>query len=248
MEAPFACFRGLCPTLREWRGPVRVASWAGPDRAARLRLRGGTEFSRPASPAAPLSIIPNSNSYIAICNISQELDFPLFQRLASENPFSLGLSCHTARQGGLTLQTDSMHEFNPESQTPAPWSRSDRKRMFIFLAIAFAAPLPVVIALSRTGNGGDSVLTVQKDLPLRAVTAFCALLATWTVARVEKRALGDYGIPSRQAFGWRFWEGAFWGFAMLSAVLLPLRVAGNFRLDSAALSGGAALLGVSPGA
>jgi membrane protease YdiL (CAAX protease family) len=69
--------------------------------------------------------------------------------------------------------------------------------------------------------------------------ALVAVLATWIVARVEKRPLDDYGIPPGQVFGWRFWEGTLWGFAMLSAILFVLYVSGHFQIDSVALHGAA---------
>jgi membrane protease YdiL (CAAX protease family) len=58
---------------------------------------------------------------------------------------------------------------------------------------------------------------------------------------VEKRSLADYGIPPGQAFGKRFWEGAVWGFAMLSAILLAQWGSGHFQIDSVGLAGGAVL-------
>jgi len=39
-------------------------------------------------------------------------------------------------------------------------------------------------------------------------------------------------------FGWRFWEGCVWGFAMLWAILAILRAHGDFRVDSVGLAGG----------
>jgi uncharacterized protein len=54
--------------------------------------------------------------------------------------------------------------------------------------------------------------------------------------------LDDYGIPPREAFGLRFWEGAVWGFAMLSAILYVLHASGHFRIDSVTLRGSAVFL------
>src|SRR5262249_12413308 len=64
--------------------------------------------------------------------------------------------------------------------------------------------------------------------------------ATVLVSRMEKRPLDDYGIPPRQVFGAKFWEGCVWGFAALSLIPLVLRATGNFRFDSVALTGAAA--------
>ncbi len=89
------------------------------------------------------------------------------------------------------------------------------------------------------GGRTESVLTVQTELPAKAISAFFIALATWIVSRMEKRSLDEYGIPPRQAFGRRFWEGSVWGFAMLSAIVLVLYESGHFRIDAVALTGSA---------
>jgi membrane protease YdiL (CAAX protease family) len=121
------------------------------------------------------------------------------------------------------------------------WGRSDRKRLFVWAAIAFLPLLPFAFALHLLGGHNNSVLAVQSELPLKAFMVFFVALATWVVSRIEKRPLDEYGVPLRQAFGARFWEGVVWGFAMLSAILLLLSVTGHFRIDSTALTGSAAL-------
>ncbi|MFZ3334126.1 MAG: CPBP family intramembrane glutamic endopeptidase, partial [Candidatus Acidiferrales bacterium] len=83
----------------------------------------------------------------------------------------------------------------------------------------------------------SGAFSIRSELPLKAIMAFFVALATWIVARIEKRPLADYGIPPRGAFGIRFWEGLLWGFAMLSAIVLILRATGHFQIDSVALNG-----------
>jgi membrane protease YdiL (CAAX protease family) len=122
---------------------------------------------------------------------------------------------------------------------PQAWGRADRTRLFLWAGIAFIPQVAFAFLWHRAVGGSDSVLTVQREFPARAVGAFFVFLATWVVARHEKRPLDDYGIPLRQSFGKRFWEGAVWGFAMLSAIVLLVRVSGHFRIDSVALSGSA---------
>jgi len=124
---------------------------------------------------------------------------------------------------------------------PQPFTRADRNRLLLWVAISFLAPVAVAFALRLIKGQHNPVMSVQRELPIKALMAFFVALATWIVSRLEKRPLDDYGIPLRQTFGIRFWEGAIWGFAMLSAVLLIESVSGNFRIDSAALSGSAVL-------
>jgi membrane protease YdiL (CAAX protease family) len=125
------------------------------------------------------------------------------------------------------------------SGQPRPWGRPDRNRLLIWVGIAFILPAPVVFALHLAAKTTGSVFSVQSELPIKAITAFFATMATLIVSRMEKRPLRDYGIPPHQAFRKRFWEGSVWGFTMLSAILLILRASGHFRIDSVALTGGA---------
>jgi len=85
--------------------------------------------------------------------------------------------------------------------------------------------------------GGHPVWTVQSELLVKSVSAFFVVLATWLASRRQQRPLADYGIPPNAIFGARFWEGAVWGFSLLSAILLFLRATGHFEIQSVALSG-----------
>jgi uncharacterized protein len=125
------------------------------------------------------------------------------------------------------------------SRQPAPRARTDRRLLILWAGIAFI--LPFVIAYGLHLLGGNSVLAVRTELPAKAISVFFVLLATWIVSRIEKKSFDAYGMPLRQAFGKRFWEGLVWGFAMLSAAVLVQLPSGHFRIDSAALTGDAAL-------
>jgi membrane protease YdiL (CAAX protease family) len=122
-------------------------------------------------------------------------------------------------------------------EPPRRWGRTERTRLLTWVAIAFICPGLLVYALHLQGTSNDSVFSVRSELPVKALMAFFVALATWIVSRMEKRPLSDYGIPPRGIFGLRFWEGALWGLAMLSAILLLLRVTGHFQIDSVALAG-----------
>src|SRR5580704_15064754 len=126
------------------------------------------------------------------------------------------------------------------STPPRPSGRTERNRLLIWLAITFFLPAPFVFALMHFGfKPSGAVFSVKSELVVKFVTAFFAVLATLIVSRMEKRPLADYGIPPRQVFGIRFWEGCVWGFAMLSLILLIIRTLGHFQIDSVALTGGA---------
>jgi len=124
---------------------------------------------------------------------------------------------------------------------PHLWGRRDRIRLFIWAGIGFLPPAVLIYGFGVGGGRDRSVLAVHTELPAQAIFVFFLSLATWVISRIEQRPLDDYGIPPRKALGRRFWEGAVWGFAMLSAILMVLRVGGHFRIESVALSGNVVL-------
>jgi hypothetical protein len=132
-------------------------------------------------------------------------------------------------------------ETRLQPQPPPAGARSDRARLFTWAAIAFGPTFCFGYVLRRVNGSNDAILAVRSELPIKAVATFSVALATWMIARRENRSLDDYGLPPGQAFGKRFWEGTVWGFAMLSAIVLILRVSGHFQFDSTALAGSSIL-------
>lgn len=149
-------------------------------------------------------------------------------------------------EAGLTSTSSSPSETTSESGAAGGaspqlgrWSRADRVNLIIWVVLGFLIPSGIVFLLYPNIGRGPALLTIELELPVKAMMAFFIVLATWVVSRREKRPLRDYGLPPRQAFGNRFWEGAFWGFAMLSLVLVCLRIFGSFEIQSVALTGSA---------
>ena len=128
-----------------------------------------------------------------------------------------------------------------EMEPRRPWTRTDRNNLLIWVGIGFILPGVLVYATGLAHKATSGAFSVRSELPIKAIMAFFVVLATWVVARVEKRPLADYGIPPRGLFGILFWEGLLWGFAMLSAIVLILRATGHFQIDSVALNGAAVL-------
>lgn len=157
--------------------------------------------------------------------------------MQNDSSSSLGQQLHN--EGSPT--GDSNRSNIAPSPHAKPWGRIDRTRLFIWVGIAFAPPMAIGYAFHFMGGQHAAVLTVENELPFKVIMTFFVALATWTVSRLEKRSLDDYGIPPRQAFGWTFWEGSIWGFAMLSAILLILRISGHFQIDGVELAGPAIL-------
>ena len=65
-----------------------------------------------------------------------------------------------------------------------------------------------------------------------------ALIATWTMARIERRRFADYGIPVRNAFGRDFWVGLAWGIGATSLLVGLIAAFGGYRILGLAIHGG----------
>jgi membrane protease YdiL (CAAX protease family) len=62
------------------------------------------------------------------------------------------------------------------------------------------------------------------------------VFASWTMAKMEGRTLGDYGLPWRSAFRLRFWQGVGTGFVSISVLMGALSASGAFHFGTLALS------------
>jgi len=125
----------------------------------------------------------------------------------------------------------------PTGAAPKPAPAVKRVDILIWVLISFVVPSIFILLLHHRLAPDKSILDLRGELPLKGILAFFVALGTWNVARMEKRPLAAYGMPPRAAFGARFWEGCVWGFAMLSLVLMIIRLTGHFEIDSVALSG-----------
>jgi len=68
-------------------------------------------------------------------------------------------------------------------------------------------------------------------------TFLILLLATWILGRMEGRRIGDFGLPWRDAFRVRFWQGALLGCAFITCLLIMLRLTRTFYFGAIALHG-----------
>lgn len=114
-------------------------------------------------------------------------------------------------------------------------------RLLIFGAIVFVLLAIFGLALRVAAHGKTPNLGFgYKGIMIGEGGVFAAfLLASWIMARIEKRTLGDYGLPGRRAFGKTFWQGAVVGFVAMTTLLSSLRLAGVFHFGSFALHGAA---------
>jgi len=109
----------------------------------------------------------------------------------------------------------------------------------IYAAILFgwtwvAATIPAIANLGQRPFLDPIALGYQELHGLIEV-----LIATWVMARIERRRLQAYGIPARNVFGGDFWVGYGWGLGSTTLLIALIAVFGGYRVAGLAVHGGA---------
>ncbi|HYM62042.1 MAG TPA: CPBP family intramembrane glutamic endopeptidase [Thermoanaerobaculia bacterium] len=107
-------------------------------------------------------------------------------------------------------------------------------RLLIFGAILFVLFATRNLIERRTMHGLDEA---SRYVVNQAARFLICLLASWIMARIERRTIADYGLPWRRMFRREFWQGALIGFVALTALLGIMRAAGVFDFGEIALHG-----------
>lgn len=112
-------------------------------------------------------------------------------------------------------------------------------RLAIFLVLLFALAFLIGLVAKHFLHGQQPG---PASGPLGTIIAEGAsfalvLFVSFVMTKIEKRTLADYGLPWRNAFQGKFWEGMVWGFAALTALLLALRAAGAYSFGAPAIHG-----------
>lgn len=112
-------------------------------------------------------------------------------------------------------------------------------RVLIFVAAVFI--LDTVATLIELSLGYTVVLhpraTAQFFLLTDGPFFVVVLLASWVMSKLERRSVSNYGLPWRNAFCARFWQGVVIGFVALTALLGAMRLIGVFHFGAIGLHG-----------
>jgi uncharacterized protein len=121
-------------------------------------------------------------------------------------------------------------------------------RLLIFLVI-FAA---LIVAFHFTLHSIPAVRAWEYSLPKdvfvpskilvgEGIAVFILFISAFIMSKIEKKTFAEYALPLAQAFGKRFWQGALFGFAMLSLLMGLIAVFHGFSLAGFALTSTQAL-------
>jgi len=111
--------------------------------------------------------------------------------------------------------------------------------LLAFAALAFVVFPAQGKLIRRALPGGDAIaLYLIGHLAQLAEI----LLFSWAASRLERRSFAAYGLPWRQAFRSRFWQGAALGMGSLTLLVLAIAALGGVRLAMPQRPGPEALL------
>ncbi len=105
----------------------------------------------------------------------------------------------------------------------------------IFAALSFAADWIVTKAFHPKQRAFlDPISFIEAEL----LSIAEVLIASWVMARIERRCLQAYGIPPpRNAFGGNFWVGIAWGLGSASSLMGLIAAFGGYRILGLAIHG-----------
>src|SRR5215471_7244449 len=107
-------------------------------------------------------------------------------------------------------------------------------RLLIFVGIV-ALLLAVKGTIDR--RVADAIDKQTWFLVGEVIVFFILLLATWTMGRIERRTVADYGLPGSRALRGQFWQGVVLGFVSVTVLLAALHVAGVFQFGGMSIHG-----------
>lgn len=122
--------------------------------------------------------------------------------------------------------------FFNERELRAGW----RLSLYVAVLVLYVLALRFALGwLHLRAHGVTSMAPVNtligEILGIVGVVGAAALLG-----KFEHRTIGTYGLPVREAFRGRFWQGILWGFVMVTVIILLITAAGGFSFGQIALS------------
>ncbi|MDE3137615.1 MAG: CPBP family intramembrane metalloprotease [Acidobacteriota bacterium] len=124
--------------------------------------------------------------------------------------------------------------FFNERELRAGW------RLLVYIALAVLFLLGLQLAASRlhlplpTSQMKPVGMLVGELLSLAAAFGAAAIMGVF-----EHRTIGVYGLPAREAFRSRFWQGVVWGLVMVTAIILLIAAGGGYSFGRIPLNSGA---------
>ena len=112
-------------------------------------------------------------------------------------------------------------------------------RVAIFLVIVFELAPAIIYTLAQIIFGSFRVVESPTILLFMEAGNFAILFGiTASMALLEHRHIGEYGLPSKGIFGKNFWLGALLGIAEISVLIGLIAAFGGYSFGNLVLQGG----------
>jgi len=112
-------------------------------------------------------------------------------------------------------------------------------RLLIYIAMVVVVGAIVTMAIVKLagrprGTPGPVALLGQEVLGFAIVIG-----AAWIMSRIERRSVGEYGLPADELFGRKFWLGFSFGLVEIVALMGLISAFGGYSFGTLALEGSA---------
>lgn len=111
--------------------------------------------------------------------------------------------------------------------------------IFLVILVLFASALfgiALATHLLRLPSPGaalaPSFVTLQE-----VIVVIAMFLTVLIMSKIEKRPIEQYGLPAREAFGRRFWQGIIWGFIAITVLVASIAALHGFAFGKVTLAG-----------
>jgi uncharacterized protein len=144
---------------------------------------------------------------------------------------------HDGHDGALPPFERALHRIflGPDGLRPI-WRLATAVALYnllVFVIEALLATDPAIWAWMRTQS--RAVLTPGAVLFSEGIRVVAVVATGDLMRRIENRSLADYGLPLGAASGKRFWQGAAYGFTLLTVLMASIAGLGGFSLGRVAL-------------
>jgi len=136
----------------------------------------------------------------------------------------------------------------PPDPPASPWRRvflgpQGLRAGWSLLIFVLLVELPGALgewALQGSGAAvpGHPAWTPGLILTWKTLSFVLVLIALAVMGWIEGRTLATYGLPLREAFRRKFWEGSLWGILSISAVIGMMTLAGGYSVSGLAIHSG----------
>jgi hypothetical protein len=123
--------------------------------------------------------------------------------------------------------------FWNETEFRAGW----RLLIYLFFVVLFMMAGTFLMTALHLPQIARSGFTATSMLLQETTGIIATFAAAGIMGMLEDRRFGSYGLPRADAFGAKFWQGAVWGIAMITAIIFFIRAFGGFTFGQLALHG-----------